>query len=291
MSKRKLLLLVKNGLVNGWDDPRMPTISGMRRRGYPPEAIRLFAEKVGIARRENVIDMSLLEFCVRDHLNRVAPRVMAVLEPIKLVIANYPDGQVEQVEIENNPEDPSAGSRTMPFSKTIWIEKEDFMENPPKKYFRLFPGGMVRLKGAYIVRCDEVVKDAAGEISELRCSYVPESRSGNDTSGLMVKGTIHWVSAEQAVSAEVRLYDRLFSEENPAAVDDRDFTEMLNPRSFVIVSDARVEPSLAAAQAGEQFQFLRKGYFCADPDSRPGRLVFNQTVGLKDAWVKEQSKA
>jgi glutaminyl-tRNA synthetase len=290
MSKRKLLLLVKNGLVNGWDDPRMPTLSGMRRRGYTPESIRMFAEKVGIARRENVIDMSLLEFCVRDHLNRIAPRVMAVLDPIKLVVTNYPEGTVEQVEIENNPEDPAAGTRNMPFSREILIERDDFMENPPKKYFRLFPGGMVRLKGAYIVRCDEVVKDAAGEITEIRCTYLPESRSGNDTSGLVVKGTIHWVSAAQAVPAEVRLYDRLFSVENPAAVEDRDFTELLNPDSLVVVQRAMVEPSLSAALAGSPFQFLRKGYFCVDPDSRPEKLVFNQTVGLKDAWAKEQHK-
>lgn len=291
MSKRKLLQLVKNGLVSGWDDPRMPTISGMRRRGYTPEAIRLFAEKVGIARRENVIDVSLLEFCVRDHLNRVSPRVMAVLDPLKVIVTNYEEGQTELMEIENNPEDPAAGTRTMPFSREIFIEKEDFIENPPKKFFRLFPGGMVRLKAAYIIRCDEVVKDEAGEIVALHCTYLPESRSGNDTSGLVVKGTIHWVAANTAVEAEVRLYDRLFSVEDPAGEEEKDFTELLNPRSLVVVPKAFVEPALRSATVGEKFQFLRKGYFCVDTESTPEKLVFNQTVGLKDAWAKEQQKS
>lgn len=288
MSKRKLLKLVDGNYVNGWEDPRMPTLSGMRRRGYTPESIRLFAEKIGVARRENMIDVGLLEFCVRDHLNKIAPRVMAVLDPVKVIITNYPEGQTEDLTIENNPEDESAGTRTMPFSRELWIEQDDFMENPPKKYFRLFPGGMVRLKGAYIIKCDEVFLNADGTIKELHCSYLPDSKSGNDTSGINVKGTIHWVSAAEAVSAEVRMYDRLF---NVAELDaecerqGKEFTDFLNPNSLVVTT-AYVEPSLLSAKSGDKFQFLRKGYFCVDTDSSETKLVFNQTVGLKDAWAK-----
>jgi glutaminyl-tRNA synthetase len=293
MSKRKLKLLVEEGHVTGWDDPRMPTIAGIRRRGYTPASLREFADRIGIAKRDNLIDVGLLEFCLREELNKTTHRVMAVLDekPLKLVLTNYEVGREEIMSIENNPEDPSSGERQVPFSREVYIERDDFMEVPPKKFFRLFPGGMVRLKGAYIIKCDEVVKDNAGEIIELRCSYIPESRSGSDTSGINVKGTIHWVSVPHAVEAEVRLYDRLFSVENPAA-DERDFKDLLNPNSLEIVR-AFVEPALVeAAQSGTQtnFQFMRKGYFILDPDSTTDRPVFNRTVTLKDAWAKEQKK-
>ena len=293
MSKRKLKQLVEEGHVNGWDDPRMPTIAGIRRRGYTPASIREFAERVGIAKRENLIDLGLLEFCIREELNKTTHRVMAVLDehPLKLVITNYEDGREEWLNVENNPEETEMTYRRVPFSHEVYIERDDFMENPPKKFFRLFPGGMVRLKGAYIIKCDEVVRDDAGEITELRCSYIPESRSGSDTSGISVKGTIHWVSVPHAVEAEVRLYDRLFSVENPAA-DEREFRELLNPTSLEVVR-AFVEPALVeAARAGEQtnFQFMRKGYFILDPDSTADRPVFNRTVTLKDGWAKEQKK-
>ena len=293
MSKRKLKQLVEEGHVNGWDDPRMPTLAGIRRRGYTPASIREFADRIGIAKRDNLIDVGLLEFCVREELNKTTHRVMAVLDekPLRLVITNYEAGREEIMRIENNPEDPTAGERDVPFSREVYIERDDFMEIPPKKFFRLFPGGMVRLKGAYIIKCDEVVKDNAGEIIELRCSYIPESRSGSDTSGINVKGTIHWVSAPHAVEAEVRLYDRLFSVENPAA-DERDFKELLNPDSLAVVR-AFVEPALVeAARSGSQtnFQFMRKGYFILDSDSTADRPVFNRTVTLKDAWAKEQKK-
>ncbi|GAB3011118.1 glutamine--tRNA ligase/YqeY domain fusion protein [Spirosoma pulveris] len=293
MSKRKLKLLVEEGHVNGWDDPRMPTIAGLRRRGYTPASLREFAERIGIAKRDNLIDVGLLEFCVREELNKTTHRVMAVLDekPLKLVITNYEPGREEIMSIENNPEDPAAGERNVPFSREVYIERDDFMENPPKKFFRLYPGGMVRLKGAYIIKCDEVVKDNAGEIIELRCSYIPESRSGSDTSGINVKGTIHWVSVPHAVEADVRLYDRLFSVENPAA-DEREFKELLNPKSLEVVR-AFVEPALVeAARSGAQtnFQFMRKGYFILDADSTTERPVFNRTVTLKDAWAKEQKK-
>ncbi len=290
MSKRRLKRLVEEGFVNGWDDPRMPTISGLRRRGFTPAAIREFADRIGIARRENVIDLSLLEFCVREDLNKVAPRLMAVLEPIKCIITNYPEGKTEDVEVENNPEDPTSGSRMVPFSREIYIEQEDFMENPPNKFFRLYPGGMVRLKGAYIIKCDEVVKDAEGNISALHCSYVENSRSGNDESGLKVKGTIHWVSVAHAGQVEVRLYDRLFTDESPDGHKDRDFVEFLNPNSLEVLSQVFVEPSLKAAQPGDKFQFLRKGYFCVDKDSTADKMIFNRTVTLKDTWAKEQAK-
>ncbi len=287
-SKRKLLQLVNENFVTGWDDPRMPTISGMRRRGYTPEAIREFCDRIGIAKRDNLIDVSLLEFCVREHLNKIATRVMAVLDPIKVVITNYPEGQVEELTAENNPEDHESGSRPMPFSREILIEKDDFMENPTKKYFRLGPGLMVRLKHAYIIKCDDVVKDKNGEIVELHCSYIENSRSGNDTSGINVKGTIHWVSEAQAVDAEVRLYDRLFKVEDPSR-EDGDFKDYLNSESLQVIT-AKVEPALKQATLGTPYQFLRKGYFCLDPDSTTDVLVFNKTVGLKDTWAKEAGK-
>ncbi|GAB3725475.1 glutamine--tRNA ligase/YqeY domain fusion protein [Spirosoma lituiforme] len=293
MSKRKLKLLVEEGHVTGWDDPRMPTIAGIRRRGYTPASLREFADRIGIAKRDNLIDVGLLEFCIREELNKTTHRVMAVLDekPLKLVITNYEVGREEIMRIENNPEDPESGERDVPFSREVYIERDDFLENPPKKFFRLFPGGMVRLKGAYIIKCDEVVKDNAGEIIELRCSYIPESRSGSDTSGINVKGTIHWVSVPHAVEAEVRLYDRLFSVENPAA-DERDFKELLNPDSLTVVR-AFVEPSLVESirlGSPANVQFMRKGYFISDPDSTTERPVFNRTVTLKDAWAKEQKK-
>lgn len=293
MSKRKLKQLVEEGHVSGWDDPRMPTIAGIRRRGYTPASIREFADRIGIAKRDNLIDVGLLEFCIREELNKTTHRVMAVLDekPLRLVITNYEVGREEIMSIENNPEDPSAGERNVPFSREVYIERDDFLANPPKKFFRLFPGGMVRLKGAYIIKCDEVVKDNAGEIIELRCSYISESRSGSDTSGINVKGTIHWVSVSHAVEAEVRLYDRLFSVENPAA-DERDFKGLLNPNSLDVVR-AFVEPALVeAARSGAQtnFQFMRKGYFILDSDSTADKPVFNRTVTLKDAWAKELKK-
>ena len=293
MSKRKLKQLVEDGHVSGWDDPRMPTIAGIRRRGYTPASIREFADRIGIAKRDNLIDVGLLEFCLREELNKTTHRVMAVLDekPLRLVITNYEVGREEIMRIENNPEDNTAGERDVPFSREVYIERDDFMENPPKKFFRLFPGGMVRLKGAYIIKCDEVVKDDAGEIIELRCSYIPDSRSGSDTSGINVKGTIHWVSVPHAVEAEVRLYDRLFSVENPAA-DEREFRDLLNPNSLEVVR-AFVEPALVdAARSGAQsnFQFMRKGYFILDQNSTTDRPVFNRTVTLKDAWAKEMKK-
>ncbi len=290
MSKRKLLQLVNENYVTGWDDPRMPTISGMRRRGYTPEALRQFCDTIGVARRENVVDLSLLEFCVREHLNKSSDRVMAVLDPVKLVITNYPEGQEDLFDVENNPEDGTGSTRKVPFSREVWIENEDFMEVAPKKFFRLAPGQMVRLKGAYIIKCDDFKKDENGKITEIYCSYLPESKSGKDTSGLHVKGTIHWVSVQHAHTAEVRMYDRLFSVEDPATAEG-DFKDHINPNSIEVLPAAYIEPSLATAEAGKQFQFLRKGYFCVDKDSQPGKLVFNRTVTLKDAWVKEMKKA
>jgi glutaminyl-tRNA synthetase len=266
----------------------MPTISGMRRRGYTAQSIREFCDRIGIAKRDNLIDVSLLEFCVREHLNKIATRVMAVLDPIKVVITNYPDGQVEELKAENNPEDHESGSRSMPFSREILIEKDDFMENPTKKYFRLGPGLMVRLKNAYIIKCENIIKDENGEIIELHCSYIENSRSGNDTSGINVKGTIHWVSEAQAVDAEVRLYDRLFMVEDPSR-EDGDFKEYLNSESLQVIT-AKVEPALKDATLNTPYQFLRKGYFCLDADSTVDKLVFNKTVGLKDTWAKEAVK-
>lgn len=288
MSKRKLLQLVNDKYVTGWDDPRMPTISGMRRRGYTAEAIRNFCERIGIAKRENLIDVSLLEFCVREHLNKIATRVMAVLDPLKVIITNYPEGKVEELNAENNPEDHESGKRSMPFSREILIEKDDFMENPTKKYFRLAPGLMVRLKSAYIIKCDEVIKDENGEVIELHCSYIENSRSGQDTSGINVKGTIHWVSAAQAIEAEIRLYDRLFKVEDPSR-EDGDFKDYINQDSLETIT-AFVEPSLANASLSTYYQFLRKGYFYLDKDATTDKLIFNRTVGLKDTWAKEAGK-
>jgi glutaminyl-tRNA synthetase len=282
MSKRKLLQLVNEGHVSGWDDPRMPTISGFRRKGYTPKSIRDFCDRIGVARRENMIDLGLLEFCLREDLNQTAKRAMAVLEPVKLIIDNYPDGQVELLNSENGP-DESMGHRQIPFGKTLWIEQEDFMEEPIKKWFRLAPGAMVRLKSAYIVRCDSFEKDAAGNVTVIHATYFPESKSGQDSSGLQTKGVIHWVSAQHAVKAEVRLYDRLFRVENPAA-EDGDFKSFINPDSLTIIQDAMLEPGLLDAGHEDRYQFLRKGYFCLDKDSTPDHLVFNRTVTLKDTW-------
>ncbi|MBA4853241.1 glutamine--tRNA ligase/YqeY domain fusion protein [Emticicia sp. BO119] len=288
MSKRKLLQLVNEGHVNGWDDPRMPTISGLRRRGYTPEAIRDFCERIGVAKRDNLISVGLLEFCIREHLNKTATRVMAVLDPLKVVITNYTEGKSEILTTENNPEDLHGGTRDVPFSREIYIEKDDFLENPPKKYFRLAPGQMVRLKSAYIIRCDEVIKDENNEIIELHCSYIENSKSGQDTSGISVKGTIHWVSINNAIQAEVRLYDRLFKVEDPGN-EEGDFKEYINNDSLQTIT-AYVEPSLKNASVGTNHQFLRKGYFCLDKDSTTDKLVFNRTVGLKDTWAKETGK-
>lgn len=291
MSKRKLLTLVKEGLVNGWDDPRMPTICGMRRRGYSAKAIRKFIDTIGYTKYEALNSVSLLEHAVREDLNAVATRVMAVINPLKLVITNYPEGQTETVSMENNPEQPDAGTHEMPFSREIYIEREDFMENPPKKFFRLAPGGEVRLKGAYIIKCEDVVKDADGNITEVHCTYDPSTRSGLPGAARKVKGTLHWVSAKDAIDAEVRLYDRLFNVENPAAEPDRDFREMLNPDSLKVVKGVKVEPYAAAnAVPGTKFQFQRIGYFTPDNDSRPDALVFNRTIALKDTWEKVQKK-
>lgn len=291
MSKRKLLQLVNEGHVDGWDDPRMPTISGLRRRGYTPASVRNFCDRIGVQRRENIIDVGLLEFCVREDLNKTALRRMAVLDPIKLVITNYPAGKTEELEGENNPEaENNGGYRKLPFSNELLIEREDFMEVPAKKWFRLAPGAMVRLKNAYIVACESFDKDEQGNITTVYCTYFPESKSGQDTSGINVKGTIHWVSAVHAVTAEVRLYDRLFNVENPAAEDD--FKASINPESLQIIEKAYVEPALSKALPDERFQFIRKGYFSLDSKlSTPEHLIFNRTVTLKDNWAKVASKA
>ncbi len=288
MSKRKLLKLVSEKYVDGWDDPRMPTISGMRRRGYTPESIREFCDKIGIAKRENLIDISLLEFCVREHLNKIALRRMVVVDPLKVVITNYPEGKSEMLSSENNPEDHDAGSREMPFSREIYIEQDDFMEVPAKKYFRLAPGQMVRLKSAYIIRCEEVIKDASGKVITVNCTYIPESKSGSDVSGINVKGVIHWVSIAEALPVEIRSYDRLFNVENPALIDDN-MLDALNPDSLN-KKIAYAEPSLKNATADERFQFMRTGYFCIDSDSTKDKLVFNRTVTLRDTWAKEGKK-
>lgn len=288
MSKRKLLELVTEGFVNGWDDPRMPTISGMRRRGFTAESIRDFCERIGIAKRENLIDVSLLEFCVREDLNKLAPRVMAVLDPVKLIITNYPDEQSEELLSDNGP-DESFGTRVVPFSKELWIEREDFMEEAAKKWFRLAPGAMVRLKSAYIVKCEAFAKDNKGKITEVYATYLPVSKSGSDSSGISVKGTIHWVSVAHALNAEIRLYDRLFIVENPSA-EEGDFKEYVNPNSLKIIRNAFIEPSLKDAVPLSKYQFIRKGYFCLDKDSTEEKMVFNRTVSLKDAWAKEVKK-
>jgi glutaminyl-tRNA synthetase len=288
MSKRKLLQLVEEGYVEDWDDPRMPTISGLRRRGYTPASIRDFCERIGVAKRENMIDVSLLEFCIREDLNKTAWRRMVVLDPIKMVITNYPEDQTENHFSENNPEaEGGEGGRELPFSNELWIEREDFMEEPSKKFFRLGVGLMVRLKSAYIVKCDSFLKDADGNVTEIHCTYIPESRSGNDTSGLNVKGTIHWVSVPHAKVAEVRLYDRLFKVEDPSN-EDGDFKEYINPDSLKVLPNVYIEPDLATAIPGKGYQFIRKGYFTLDKHSTPDKLVFNRTVTLKDSWKAPQ---
>jgi glutaminyl-tRNA synthetase len=289
MSKRKLLQLVTEGHVSGWDDPRMPTISGLRRRGLTPEAIRRFCDEVGVAKRENLVDVGLLEHCVREDLNRRAPRAMAVLRPLRVVLENYPDGQVEEMDVVNNPEDPAAGTRKVPFSRVLYIEQDDFREDPPKKFFRLAPGREVRLRNAYLITCRDVVKNAAGDVVELRCTYDPETRGGDAPDGRKVKATLHWVSARHAVDAEVRLYDRLFTVEMPGA-GDGDFLTQLNPQSLEVVRDCKVEPSLAAVPVGGRFQFERLGYFVADSDTQPEAPVFNRTVTLKDTWAKIEAR-
>jgi len=292
MSKRKLLQLVNDKHVNGWDDPRMPTISGMRRRGFTPQSIRTFCDKVGIAKRENIIDFSLLEFCLREDLNNTAHRAMVVLDPIKLIITNYENNKVEELPSENGP-DENLGTRLLPFSKELWIEREDFMEIPAKKWFRLAPGAMVRLKSAYIIKCDNFIKDIDGNVTEIHCTYFPESKSGSDTSGLATKGVIHWVSVAQALTAEVRLYDRLFKVENPNSDSEDsggDFKDYINPASLQTITTAYIEPSLKNVTETMRYQFIRKGYFCLDKDATPEKLVFNRTVTLKDAWVKETKK-
>lgn len=289
MSKRKMLRLVEEGHVSGWSDPRMPTIQGLRRRGYTPDSIRNFSEKVGVAKRDNMIDVALLEHCLRDDLNKKASRRMGVLRPLKVVIENYPEDQVEELDAINNPEDQEAGSRKVPFSRELYIECEDFMEDPPKKFFRLGPGREVRLRYAYYITCNDVVKDENGEVVELRCSYDPETKGGDSPDGRKVKGTLHWVSAAKALNAEVRLYDRLFSKENPE--DGDDFTSNLNPDSLQTLSDCKLEPALARTESGVSFQLERLGYFCLDSkDSSPENLVLNRTTPLRDSWAKLQKK-
>jgi glutaminyl-tRNA synthetase len=289
MSKRKLLQLVNDKHVSGWDDPRMPTISALRRRGYTPESIRNFAERVGVARRENIIDVGLLEFCVREDLNKKATRVMAVLDPLKMIIENYPEGKSEMLTTDNNTEDEKAGTREIPFSRELFIESDDFMETPEKKFFRLAPGKMVRLKSAFIVECTDFEKDENGKVSLIRARYVPESKSGQDTSGLQVKGVIHWVSAQHAVPAEIRLYERLFNVEDPSS-EEGDFKEYINPDSLHTLKNAMLEPSLKDSKPGMLYQFMRKGYFTPDTESSAEKLVFNRTVTLKDSFVKETTK-
>ena len=288
VSKRKLRELVENEHVNGWDDPRMPTISAMRRRGYTPDAIRNFCENIGIAKRDNVVDISLLEYSVREDLNKKAPRVMGVLGPVKLVITNYPEDQEEWLTAINNPEDESAGTREIPFSNEIFIERKDFMEDPPRKFFRLRPDREVRLKYAYIIKCESYEKDAEGNVQVIYCTYDPDTKSGSDTTGKKVKGTLSWVSAKHAIDAEVRLYDRLFLEENPDGHKDKDFKEFINPESLTVVDQAKLEPSLKSAKHLDHFQFERQGYFNVDTDSKEDHLVFNRTVPLRDNWAKRQ---
>jgi glutaminyl-tRNA synthetase len=292
MSKRKLRQLVEEGYVRGWDDPRMPTLSGLRRRGYTPEAIRSFCQRIGVAKSNSMVDIALLEHCLREDLNKRAPRVMGVLRPLRLVIENYPEGKVEEVEAVNNPEDPAMGRRKLPFSRVLYIDRDDFREAPPKKYYRLAPGQEVRLKYAYLVICTDVIKDErTGEVVEVRCVYDPESRGGSAPDGRKVKGTIHWVSAGHARNAEVRLYDRLFTRENPDDDEDgRDFKAFINPDSLEVLTSCLVEPGLAGATPGEFFQFERVGYFCVDPDSTPENPVFNRSVSLRDSWAKIEEK-
>jgi glutaminyl-tRNA synthetase len=292
MSKRRLLQLVDGGKVSGWDDPLMPTISGLRRRGFTAESIRAFAARIGVAKKDNRVSIDLLEHCLRDDLNARAPRVMAVLRPLKVVIENYPEGRVEELEAVNNPEDPSMGTRMLPFSRELWIEEDDFMEDPPKKFFRLAPGSEVRLKHAYLITCREVVKDASGRVVELRCTYDPESRGGEAPDGRTVRGTLHWVSAAHAVQATVRLYDRLFAVPNPDEVPEgMSFMKHLNPDALEVLAGCLVEPSLRGAPPLSHFQFLRHGYFCADTDSTPEAPVFNRSVPLRDSWAKIRQKS
>ena len=287
LSKRRLLQLVEEGHVNGWDDPRMPTIAGLRRRGYTPESIRDFCSRIGVTKAEGVVEYELLEYCLRQDLNKRAERRMAVLHPLKVVIDNYPDGQVEELEAINNPEDPSAGTRMVPFSKVLYIERDDFMENPVPKFYRLAPGREVRLRYAYFIRCTDVVKDEAGNIVEIHATYDPATRGGDAPDGRKVKATLHWVSAAHAIAAEVRLYDRLFKAKNPLQVEDgKDWLDNLNPESLVVLTGCKLEPSLAEVSPGDRFQFERVGYFCVDPDSKPGKPVFNRTATLRDTWAK-----
>ncbi|MED5376647.1 MAG: glutamine--tRNA ligase/YqeY domain fusion protein [Acidobacteriota bacterium] len=284
LSKRQLLMLIEKGLVFGWDDPRMPTLVGMRRRGLPPKAIRTFCDRIGMAKRKNVVDVAVLEHAVREELNQTSPRVMAVLRPLKVVIQNYPEEKIEEVDLLNNPENPDAGTRKVPFSRVLYLERDDFSEDPPKKFFRLAPGREVRLRGAYFITCVDVVKVGQGEIVELRCTYDPTTRGGSSPDGRKVKATLHWVSVEQALTAQVRLYDRLFVDEHPG--ENRDFLEAINPSSLEVINTCRVEPSVASMAPGDRCQFERLGYFCVDPDSSDGQLVFNRTVSLRDVWAK-----
>ncbi|MFC1799565.1 glutamine--tRNA ligase/YqeY domain fusion protein [Candidatus Eisenbacteria bacterium] len=292
MSKRRLRQMVENGHVNGWDDPRMPTLAAMRRRGYPPEAIRSFCDRIGVAKADSIVDIALLEFCVREHLNRYSPRVMAVLKPLKVVIENYPEDESDELDAINNPEDPGAGTRKVPFSRELYIERDDFMEDPPKKFYRLAPGREVRLRYAYFIKCVDVVKDDTGEVTEIRCTYDPETRGGDAPDGRKVKATLHWVSASHALPAEVRLYDYLFTVRNPMDVEEgKNFTDYINPESFKVLPVCYVEPSVKVAGPGSRFQFERLGYFCMDSvDSSPYRLVFNRTATLRDTWAKIKKK-
>jgi glutaminyl-tRNA synthetase len=292
MSKRKLLQLVEGGYVSGWDDPRMPTICGLRRRGYTPESIRDFAERIGVAKADSTVDIGLLEHCLREDLNKRALRVMVVLRPIKVIIDNYPEGKVEMIDADNNPEDPDSGTRKIPFSREIYIEQEDFREDPPKKYFRLSPGREVRLKHAYYITCEKVIKDEkTGEIIELHCTYDPESRGGWTSDNRRVKGTLHWVTAQHAINVEVRLYDHLFTKEDPDEVEEgKTFIDNLNPNSLEVLTGCLGEPGLAEVKSGDLFQFMRQGYFCVDPDSKPGKPVFNRAVSLRDTWAKIEQK-
>jgi glutaminyl-tRNA synthetase len=290
-SKRRLLELVREGRVAGWDDPRMPTLCGLRRRGFTPGSIRNFAERVGVAKRDSVVDIALLEHAVREDLNKRAPRAMAVLRPLKVTIENYPEGKVEELDCVNNPEDPSMGTRKVPFSRVLYIERDDFREDPPRKFFRLAPGREVRLRYAYFIRCTDVIKDAEGEIAEIRCTYDPATRGGDSPDGRKVKATLHWVSAEHAISAEIRLYDHLFTSEDPTKAEEgKNWKDNVNSGSLEILKDCRLEPLLKGVKAGDRFQFERQGYFCVDPDTKPGEPVFNRTVGLRDTWAKIAKK-
>ncbi len=291
MSKRKLLELVRDGHVNGWDDPRMPTISGLRRRGFTPTAIRAFCDRIGVAKKDSMVDVALLEHCVREDLNKNAPRYLGVLRPLKVIIENYPSDQTEHMEAVNNPEDPQAGTRPLPFTRELYIEKDDFMEEPPKKFYRLAPGREVRLRYAYFITCTDVIKNEAGEVVELRCTYDPATHGGDSPDGRKVKATLHWVSAAHAIQAEVRLYDRLFNTEDPDRDGDgKSFLDRLNPDSLKTLYPCYLEPALADSKPEQTCQFERLGYFCADPDSTPERPVFNRTVGLRDAWARMQKK-